>query len=65
MNERMDRLIAEAVRQGFKVWQTKRGGWVFQRGTLTVTEATTPETPAQWLRLISTLRGAGLVFPPT
>lgn len=62
--DRMDQLAAEAIRQGFKVWQTRRGGWVFQKGTIVVTETSTPTTAAQWMRLITTLRGAGLVFPP-
>lgn len=59
----MDQLIAAAVRQGFKVWQTKTGAWVFVRGSLSVVEKTTPHTAVQWVRLIGALRGAGLVFP--
>lgn len=59
----MDQLIAAAVRQGFKVWQTKRGAWVFAKASLTVTEASTPTTAIQWVRLIGALRGVGLVFP--
>lgn len=63
MADRMDQLIAAAVRQGFKVWQTKRGAWVFAKASLTVTEAATPTTVIQWVRLIGALRGVGLVFP--
>ena len=59
----MDQLIAAAVRQGFKVWQTKRGSWVFANGTLTVIEDATPTTAVRWVRLIAALRGLGLVFP--
>ncbi len=59
----MDQLITAAVRQGFKVWQTKRGAWVFARGSLSVIEASTPTTAVQWVRLIGALRGVGLVFP--
>ncbi|MGE3659021.1 MAG: hypothetical protein AB7G47_19845 [Mycolicibacterium sp.] len=59
----MDQLIAAAVRQGFKVWQTKTGAWVFVKGSLSVIEKTTPHTGVQWVRLIGALRGAGLVFP--
>jgi hypothetical protein len=63
MADRMDQLIAAAVRQGFKVWQTKRGAWVFAKASLTVTESATPTTAIQWVRLIGALRGVGLVFP--
>lgn len=59
----MDQLVTAAVRQGFKVWQTKRGAWVFAKGSLTVTEAGTPSTAVQWVRLVGALRGVGLVFP--
>lgn len=59
----MDQLIAAAVRQGFAVWQTKQGSWVFRKGTLTVTERNTPATAVQWVRLLATLRGIGLAFP--
>lgn len=61
--DRMDELIAAAVRQGFTVRQTKRGAWVFYRGTVTVTAAATPEKARDWITLIGALRGAGLVFP--
>jgi len=63
MNERMDRLAAAAVRSGFKVWQTENGGWVFQKGRVTITAATTPETAMEWLALVQPLWAAGLVFP--
>lgn len=63
MPDRMDQLIAASVRQGFTVWQTKRGAWVFAKGSLTVTEARSPSTAVQWVRLIGALRGVGLVFP--
>jgi len=59
----MDQLTDAATRQGFKVWQTKRGAWVFSKGTLTVIEDTTPTTAVQWVRLVAALRGLGLVFP--
>ncbi|GAT07683.1 hypothetical protein H7I77_09965 [Mycolicibacterium novocastrense] len=63
MADRMDQLVAAAVRQGFKVWQTKRGAWVFAKGSLSVIEASTPTRAVQWVRLIGALRGVGLVFP--
>lgn len=63
MADRMDQLIAAAVRQGFKVWQTKTGAWVYVKGSLSVIEARTPTTAVQWVRLIAALRGLGLVFP--
>lgn len=63
MADRMDQLIAAAVRQGFKVWQTNRGAWVFAKGSLSVIEASTPTAAVQWVRLIGALRGVGLIFP--
>ena len=64
MGDRMDQLITESVRQGFMVWQHPRGGWMFRKGLITVTCKITPETARQWVQLIGSLRGAGLVFPP-
>ncbi|GHE32026.1 hypothetical protein GCM10017673_38500 [Streptosporangium violaceochromogenes] len=64
MADRMDRLIAAAVRQGFKVWQNGRGVWFFRRGLVTVTAAHTPTEGNEWVTLIGALRGAGLTFPP-
>lgn len=63
MADRMDQLIAAAVRQGFTVRQTPEGGWLFWKGTITVFESHTPETAGDWMYLINTLRGAGLTFP--
>ena len=62
--DRMDELVTAAVRQGFIVRQTKRGAWMFRRGTVTVTVVATPERARDWIALIGALRGAGLVFPP-
>lgn len=59
----MDQLIAAAVRQGFRVWQTRTGAWVFAKGSLSVIEARTPVTAVEWVRLVAALRGLGLVFP--
>lgn len=64
MGDRMDQLIAAAVRQHFKVWQTRTGAWVFSRHGLTITRSGTPETARDWMELINALRGAGLQFPP-
>lgn len=64
MSDRMDQLVAEAVRQGFKVWQTRRGGWVFSRRGVVITITRTPETGRQWMYALNTLHGAGLKFPP-
>ena len=65
MADRMDQLIAAAVRQGFKVWQTERGVWYFRRDPITVTSARTPRSGREWVQLIGALRGAGLDFPPS
>jgi hypothetical protein len=59
----MDQPIAAAVRQDFKVWQTRSGAWVFMKGDLGIIEARTPVTAVQWVRLVVALRGLGLVFP--
>lgn len=64
MADRMDQLVAAAVRQGFQVWQTRRGGWVFRKGIVNVTAAHTPQEGREWITLIGALRGAGLDFPP-
>ncbi|RCG19029.1 hypothetical protein DQ384_38515 [Sphaerisporangium album] len=63
MADRMDQLIAAAVRQHFKVWQNERGVWFFRRGPITVTSARTPVDASEWITLIGALRGAGLDFP--
>lgn len=63
MTDRMDQLTGAAARQGFAVWQTRRGSWVFKKGSLTVIEDSTPTTAVQWVRLVATLRELGLVFP--
>lgn len=57
--ERMDKVLAEAVRQGFQVWQTSGGAWVFRRGDLRVSYRRTPATAEEWMTLINTLRAAG------
>ena len=64
MADRMDQIIAAAVRQGFKVWQNERGVWFFRRAPITVTYAGTPQDAREWMRLINSLKGAGLDFPP-
>lgn len=64
MADRMDQLIAAAVRQSFKVWQNERGVWFFRRDPITVTSVRTPREAREWMRLIGALRGAGLDFPP-
>lgn len=63
MADRMDALIAAAERQDFKVFQADSGLWIFSRGIVTVTCHRTPLTAGEWLDLIRTLRGAGLLFP--
>lgn len=62
-NDRMDILVAAAVRQGFRVWQTRTGAWVFQTGGTTVSHRETPRSGREWVTLLGSLRGAGLVFP--
>ncbi len=64
MGDRMDEIVAAAVRQGFTARQTKKGTWIFWRGNITLTFRHTPRTSREWLEMIQTLRGAGLVFPP-
>lgn len=64
VHDRMDQLIAAAVRQGFATWQTRRGVWFFRKGTITITCKETPRSPSEWVALIGALRGAGLNFPP-
>jgi len=59
----MDELIVEAVRQGWRVMQTKRGTWVFSKGILSATFVT-PTTPGQWASVISQLMKVGLDWPP-
>lgn len=63
MSDRMDQVVAAAVRQGFAVRQTRTGTWVFARGISTLIVARTPRTPREWMYMINTLRGAGLRFP--
>lgn len=62
-SDRMDILLAAAARQGFQVWQTKTGTWVFRRNGVTISYPETPRTGRQWLALLGPLRGAGLIFP--
>jgi hypothetical protein len=63
-SDRMDRVIAAAVRQGFSVRQTVTGTWHFRKGISTLIFHHTPRNPREWMELINTLCGAGLVFPP-
>jgi hypothetical protein len=63
MADRMDLVIAAAVRQGFWVHQTRTGAWHFsKRGSRLIVERQ-PVTPTDWWYLIRTLRGMGLRFP--
>jgi hypothetical protein len=63
-SDRMDRLIAAAVRQGFIVRQTQTGSWHFRKGSITtMIFYRTPNNIGEWVEMINTLRGAGLVFP--
>jgi hypothetical protein len=59
----MDQLITAAVRQGFAVRQTRNGTWIFAKASTTMIFETTPRNSAEWMRMINTLRGAGLRFP--
>lgn len=58
--DRMDRIVAAAVRQGFTVWQTDAASWMFRKGGLLLVAAETPQTTREWLLLLGALRGAGL-----
>jgi hypothetical protein len=63
-SDRMDRLIAAAVRQGFTVRQTQTGSWHFRKGTITtMIFHRTPTNVSEWVEMINALRGPGLVFP--
>lgn len=64
MTDRMDQLVAAAVRQGFLVKQTRTGTWLFSKGITTLVFQYTPRTPREWMWMINSLRGAGLRFPP-
>lgn len=64
MVDRMDIVVTEAVRQGFQVWQTPQGTWVFRTGNITVTCAHTPTHWREWQRLLSDLIRVGLAWPP-
>ncbi|MFC8919527.1 hypothetical protein ACFT5C_27580 [Streptomyces sp. NPDC057116] len=59
----MDALLEALDRQGFKSWQSQQGSWFFSREGTTIMGGPEPETAGRWIDLISTLRGAGLVFP--
>lgn len=63
MPDRMDQLITAAVRQGFAVKQTRTGTWIFAKGITTMIFQCTPRNSVEWMRMIRTLRGAGLRFP--
>jgi hypothetical protein len=64
VGDRMDRLVTEAVRQGFRVWQTPKGSWMFRTGNITVHCAHTPQHWRAWQRLMFDLIKAGLEWPP-
>lgn len=61
--DRMDQLVASAVRQGFSVRQTRTGTWIWRRNFQTLVTEHTPRTPREWMYLINALRGLGLRFP--
>lgn len=63
MSHRMDQLITAAVRQGFLVKQTRTGTWLFSKGIATMIFECTPRNSVEWMKMIGTLRGAGLRFP--
>lgn len=62
-NDRMDKIVAAAARQGFWVRQTRNGTWVFGKEIATLTFERTPITVAEWRTMVNTLRGFGLKFP--
>jgi hypothetical protein len=62
-NDRMDKIVAAAARQGFWVRQTRTGTWFFSKGIANLTFERTPITPQEWTTLLNTLRGFGLRFP--
>ncbi len=63
MTDRMDQVVAAAVRQGFTVRQTRNGTWIFYKGITTLIFQHTPRTTREWMWMINALRGAGLRFP--
>lgn len=64
MADRMDQVVAAAVRQGFAVRQTRNGTWIFYKGITTLIFQHTPRSPREWMWMINALRGAGLRLPP-
>jgi hypothetical protein len=59
----MDKVIAAAVRSGFAVRQTASGAWHFRKGIATMIFYRTPASTGEWVSMIKTLQGAGLIFP--
>jgi hypothetical protein len=57
----LDRLIVEAVHQGWSVSQRTSGVWVFTKGTLRISARV--NSPRDMLPLLNALRGAGLRLP--
>lgn len=61
--DRMDKVIAAAVRSGFVVRQTATGAWHFRKGIATMIFYRTPVSSGEWVSMVKTLQGAGLIFP--
>lgn len=59
--DRLDLIVAAAVRQGWTVRQSRTAAWVFRKGTITVTARVTDARSLVYL--VNTLKGAGLAFP--
>jgi hypothetical protein len=62
--ELMDRLIAEARAQGYRVWTASTGARVFAIGDTIVICRYVPGTVEEWRRLLRDLTQAGLLWPP-
>lgn len=63
-SEQMDRLVAEAVAQGFDVKHFDGGIKVFTLGNALVIVRKTPTTAEEWRILLMVLTKAGLLWPP-
>jgi hypothetical protein len=60
----MDRLVAEAIAQGFTVWTASTGARVFALGNTLIICRVVPGTADEWRILLRDLTRAGLLWPP-
>ena len=60
----MDRLVTEAISQGFSVRTIKGGYRVFDLGKVHVIVRAVPSTREEWRILLAALTAAGMLWPP-